>query len=198
MAPEILHVCLLNVHSRQQPGAISAHFTGGTAQAFHLRVKVMGLCPQNREEQCSTAQIKQKWGQPCVYTYGATFNTAVDLFLGRRHRASIPLLRISNVLNLRTGLQMTYQSYSNWKYLMAVSEKGDRRAAWAIKVRCKSREARCFVLLTSDMFCADRFVFSEVCSDPTPPVTPFDGERKPLFFVKRSKRLWRSPPETLS
>lgn len=36
MAPEILLVCLLNLHSRQQPGAISAGFTGGTAQAFHL------------------------------------------------------------------------------------------------------------------------------------------------------------------
>lgn len=49
MAPEGLHVCLLNRHSRQRLGATSASFTEGTVWPFHLH-QGYGVCALRKEK----------------------------------------------------------------------------------------------------------------------------------------------------
>lgn len=77
-------MCLLNPHSRQWPGAISASFTGGTAQAFHLGQGYGFVPPEQKttmHHRLDQTRQKSSSVYVCVWRGGVlskTFITAVD------------------------------------------------------------------------------------------------------------------------
>lgn len=126
-APEGLHVCLLNPHSRQWLGPKVQALLGAQGSPF-ISAKVSGLCPQNRKQQCTTGLIKQekKGSAVCVcvcmhvWRGGAlckTFIAAVDWVLvgglcKNTCRAEWKGLFVScNVLHIKPGRGLKkYQS----------------------------------------------------------------------------------------